>query len=141
MEPPAHFPSLCKKALRIALALHKKQPDEEPARRRSPPLQTLLLLLTSYLAYTVNDNSQICIDVHHVTIRNTSAFRVIRQNESIRHQLEMNYNWSLSARVLMMDSPEAAYQHLAVSEPLFQIGWCEGMAVCVCVYSDSVSSA
>ncbi|KAM6953170.1 testis-expressed protein 11 [Aplochiton taeniatus] len=26
MEPPAHFPRLCKKALRIALSLHRKQP-------------------------------------------------------------------------------------------------------------------
>ncbi|XP_041846510.1 testis-expressed protein 11 isoform X2 [Melanotaenia boesemani] len=27
MEPPAHFPQLCKRALRIALSLHKKQPQ------------------------------------------------------------------------------------------------------------------
>ncbi|XP_050983537.1 testis-expressed protein 11 isoform X2 [Labeo rohita] len=27
MEPPAHFPVLCKKALRIALSLHRKQPQ------------------------------------------------------------------------------------------------------------------
>ncbi|XP_066571221.1 testis-expressed protein 11 [Amia ocellicauda] len=29
MEPPAYFPSLCKKALRIALSLHKKRPDAD----------------------------------------------------------------------------------------------------------------
>ncbi|MGH0170306.1 UNVERIFIED_CONTAM: hypothetical protein FKN15_058582 [Acipenser sinensis] len=29
MEPPAHFPSLCKKALRIALSLHRKRPDSD----------------------------------------------------------------------------------------------------------------
>ncbi|XP_075337763.1 testis-expressed protein 11 isoform X2 [Odontesthes bonariensis] len=29
MEPPAHFPQLCKKALRIALALHRKQPQAD----------------------------------------------------------------------------------------------------------------
>ncbi|XP_024139848.1 testis-expressed protein 11 [Oryzias melastigma] len=27
MEPPAHFPVLCKKALRVSLSLHKKQPQ------------------------------------------------------------------------------------------------------------------
>uniref|UniRef100_UPI0037E95F5D testis-expressed protein 11 n=1 Tax=Semicossyphus pulcher TaxID=241346 RepID=UPI0037E95F5D len=32
MEPPAHFPLLCKKALRVALALHKKQPQADLAR-------------------------------------------------------------------------------------------------------------
>ncbi|KAM3867286.1 LOW QUALITY PROTEIN: testis-expressed protein 11 [Diretmus argenteus] len=32
MEPPAHFPMLCKKALRIALSLHKKQPQVDLAR-------------------------------------------------------------------------------------------------------------
>ncbi|KAM4621900.1 testis-expressed protein 11 [Polymixia lowei] len=32
MEPPAHFPLLCKKALRIALSLHKKQPQADLAR-------------------------------------------------------------------------------------------------------------
>ncbi|XP_028315519.1 testis-expressed protein 11 isoform X2 [Gouania willdenowi] len=31
MEPPAHFPLLCKKALRAALSLHKKQPQAEVA--------------------------------------------------------------------------------------------------------------
>ncbi|KAM9833946.1 testis-expressed protein 11 isoform 2-T4 [Syngnathus typhle] len=31
MEPPAHFPLLCKKALRVALSIHKKQPQEDPA--------------------------------------------------------------------------------------------------------------
>ncbi|XP_068596548.1 testis-expressed protein 11 [Brachionichthys hirsutus] len=31
MEPPAHFPLLCKKALRVALALHKKQPQADPS--------------------------------------------------------------------------------------------------------------
>uniref|UniRef100_A0A8C2ZEZ7 Protein ZIP4 homolog n=1 Tax=Cyclopterus lumpus TaxID=8103 RepID=A0A8C2ZEZ7_CYCLU len=31
MEPPAHFPLLCKKALRVALSLHKKQPQADPA--------------------------------------------------------------------------------------------------------------
>ncbi|KAJ3588406.1 hypothetical protein NHX12_011999 [Muraenolepis orangiensis] len=34
MEPPAHFPSLCKKVLRIALSLYKKQPDVDMARCR-----------------------------------------------------------------------------------------------------------
>lgn len=34
MEPPAHFPRLCKKALRVALALHKKQPQADLTRRR-----------------------------------------------------------------------------------------------------------
>ncbi|XP_059919031.1 testis-expressed protein 11 [Gadus macrocephalus] len=34
MEPPAHYPSLCKKALRIALSLHKKRPDGDMARCR-----------------------------------------------------------------------------------------------------------
>nr|XP_043895705.1 testis-expressed protein 11 [Solea senegalensis] len=29
MEPPAHFPVLCKKALRVALSLHKKQPQAD----------------------------------------------------------------------------------------------------------------
>ncbi|XP_064185289.1 testis-expressed protein 11 isoform X1 [Anguilla rostrata] len=29
MEPPAHFPLVCKKALRIALSLHKKQPQPD----------------------------------------------------------------------------------------------------------------
>ncbi|XP_036404932.1 testis-expressed protein 11 [Megalops cyprinoides] len=29
MEPPAYFPLLCKKALRIALSLHKKQPQPD----------------------------------------------------------------------------------------------------------------
>ncbi|XP_029586102.1 testis-expressed protein 11 isoform X2 [Salmo trutta] len=32
MEPPAHFPLLCKKALRIALSLHRKQPQADLAR-------------------------------------------------------------------------------------------------------------
>ncbi|KAL2077216.1 hypothetical protein ACEWY4_026720 [Coilia grayii] len=32
MEPPAHFPTLCKKALRIALSLHRKQPQADLAR-------------------------------------------------------------------------------------------------------------
>ncbi|XP_070693295.1 testis-expressed protein 11 [Pempheris klunzingeri] len=32
MEPPAHFPLLCKKALRVALSLHKKQPQPDLAR-------------------------------------------------------------------------------------------------------------
>lgn len=27
MDPPAHFPVLCKKALRVSLSLHKKQPQ------------------------------------------------------------------------------------------------------------------
>nr|XP_040028792.1 testis-expressed protein 11 isoform X1 [Gasterosteus aculeatus aculeatus] len=31
MERPAHFPLLCKKALRVALSLHKKQPQPDPA--------------------------------------------------------------------------------------------------------------
>uniref|UniRef100_A0A665XBE3 Protein ZIP4 homolog n=1 Tax=Echeneis naucrates TaxID=173247 RepID=A0A665XBE3_ECHNA len=31
MEPPAHFPLLCKKALRVALSLHKKQPQVDLA--------------------------------------------------------------------------------------------------------------
>ncbi|XP_052365383.1 testis-expressed protein 11 isoform X2 [Oncorhynchus keta] len=31
MEPPAHFPLLCKKALRIALSLHRKQPQADLA--------------------------------------------------------------------------------------------------------------
>ncbi|CAL8356416.1 unnamed protein product [Merluccius merluccius] len=34
MEPPAHFPLLCKKALRVALSLHKKTPDVDMARCR-----------------------------------------------------------------------------------------------------------
>lgn len=34
MEPPAHFPRLCKKALRVALTLHKKQPQVDLARCR-----------------------------------------------------------------------------------------------------------
>lgn len=34
MEPPAHFPRLCKKALRVALALHKKQPQADLTRCR-----------------------------------------------------------------------------------------------------------
>ncbi|XP_061756256.1 testis-expressed protein 11 [Nerophis ophidion] len=33
MEPPAHFPLLCKKALRVALSVHKKQPPADPAQR------------------------------------------------------------------------------------------------------------
>ncbi|XP_039976576.1 testis-expressed protein 11 isoform X2 [Xiphias gladius] len=32
MEPPAHFPLLCKKALRVALSLHKKQPQADLSR-------------------------------------------------------------------------------------------------------------
>nr|XP_020444009.1 testis-expressed protein 11 isoform X2 [Monopterus albus] len=32
MEPPAHFPLLCKKALRVALSLNKKQPQADLAR-------------------------------------------------------------------------------------------------------------
>ncbi|XP_069027812.1 testis-expressed protein 11 [Embiotoca jacksoni] len=32
MESPAHFPRLCKKALRVALSLHKKQPQADLAR-------------------------------------------------------------------------------------------------------------
>ncbi|CAG09799.1 unnamed protein product, partial [Tetraodon nigroviridis] len=32
MEPPAHFPRLCKKALRVALALHRKQPQADLTR-------------------------------------------------------------------------------------------------------------
>ncbi|XP_048031827.1 testis-expressed protein 11 [Megalobrama amblycephala] len=32
MEPPAHFPILCKKALRIALSLHRKQPQADLTR-------------------------------------------------------------------------------------------------------------
>uniref|UniRef100_A0A8K9VBQ0 Protein ZIP4 homolog n=1 Tax=Oncorhynchus mykiss TaxID=8022 RepID=A0A8K9VBQ0_ONCMY len=32
MEPPAHFPLLCKKALRIALSLHRKQPQADLTR-------------------------------------------------------------------------------------------------------------
>ncbi|XP_031158808.1 testis-expressed protein 11 isoform X2 [Sander lucioperca] len=32
MEPPAHFPLLCKKALRVALSLHRKQPQADLAR-------------------------------------------------------------------------------------------------------------
>lgn len=31
MEPPAYFPLLCKKALRAALSLHKKQPEAQLA--------------------------------------------------------------------------------------------------------------
>ncbi|XP_051931178.1 testis-expressed protein 11 [Hippocampus zosterae] len=31
MEPPAHFPLLCKKALRVALSIHKKQAQVDPA--------------------------------------------------------------------------------------------------------------
>ncbi|XP_077433772.1 testis-expressed protein 11 isoform X2 [Vanacampus margaritifer] len=31
MEPPAHFPLLCKKALRVALSIHKKQAHVDPA--------------------------------------------------------------------------------------------------------------
>ncbi|XP_049898404.1 testis-expressed protein 11 [Epinephelus moara] len=31
MEPPAHFPLLCKKALRVALSLHRKQPQADLA--------------------------------------------------------------------------------------------------------------
>ncbi|XP_061582036.1 testis-expressed protein 11 [Cololabis saira] len=31
MEPPAHFPLLCRKALRVALSLHKKQPQPDLA--------------------------------------------------------------------------------------------------------------
>lgn len=34
MEPPAHFPLLCKKALRVALSLHKKQPQTDLAQCR-----------------------------------------------------------------------------------------------------------
>lgn len=34
MEPPAHFPLLCKKALRFALALHKQQPQVDLTRYR-----------------------------------------------------------------------------------------------------------
>ena len=34
MEPPAHFPLLCKKALRVALSLHKKQPQADLSRCR-----------------------------------------------------------------------------------------------------------
>lgn len=34
MEPPAHFPVLCKKALRVALSLHKKQPQTDLTRCR-----------------------------------------------------------------------------------------------------------
>ncbi len=34
MEPPAHFPLLCKKALRVALSLHKKQPQADLDRCR-----------------------------------------------------------------------------------------------------------
>lgn len=34
MEPPAHFPLLCKKALRVALSLHKKQPQTDLAHCR-----------------------------------------------------------------------------------------------------------
>uniref|UniRef100_A0A3Q3D538 Protein ZIP4 homolog n=1 Tax=Hippocampus comes TaxID=109280 RepID=A0A3Q3D538_HIPCM len=30
MEPPAHFPLLCKKALRVALSVHKKQAQVDP---------------------------------------------------------------------------------------------------------------
>ncbi|KAG7264576.1 hypothetical protein CRUP_029131 [Coryphaenoides rupestris] len=43
----AHFPSLCKKVLRIALALHKKQPDEEPACRRQCVQRLIHLSLPS----------------------------------------------------------------------------------------------
>ncbi|KAL6480199.1 hypothetical protein MHYP_G00112320 [Metynnis hypsauchen] len=32
MEPPAHFPALCKKALRIALSLHKQDPHADLSR-------------------------------------------------------------------------------------------------------------
>ncbi|XP_041652937.1 testis-expressed protein 11 [Cheilinus undulatus] len=32
MEPPVHFPLLCKKALRVALSLHKNQPQADLAR-------------------------------------------------------------------------------------------------------------
>nr|XP_046261549.1 testis-expressed protein 11 [Scatophagus argus] len=32
MEPPAHFPLLCRKALRVALSLYKKQPQADLAR-------------------------------------------------------------------------------------------------------------
>ncbi|KAI4818716.1 hypothetical protein KUCAC02_004018 [Chaenocephalus aceratus] len=34
MEPPAHYPLLCKKALRVALSLHRKQPQADLARCR-----------------------------------------------------------------------------------------------------------
>lgn len=42
MEPPAHFPLLCKKALRVALSLHKKQPQADLARCRQNPLYCAL---------------------------------------------------------------------------------------------------
>uniref|UniRef100_A0A8K9UHR2 Protein ZIP4 homolog n=1 Tax=Oncorhynchus mykiss TaxID=8022 RepID=A0A8K9UHR2_ONCMY len=38
MEPPAHFPLLCKKALRIALSLHRKQPQADLTRCRCVPI-------------------------------------------------------------------------------------------------------
>lgn len=34
MEPPAYFPQMCKKALRAALSLHKKQPQADLAHSR-----------------------------------------------------------------------------------------------------------
>lgn len=37
MEPPAHFPVLCKKALRVALSLLKKQAEADLPRCRQGP--------------------------------------------------------------------------------------------------------
>ncbi|KAM9376204.1 testis-expressed protein 11 [Pholidichthys leucotaenia] len=43
MEPPAYFPQLCKKALRVAVSLHRKQPQPDLA-RCSKCLHTLIKL-------------------------------------------------------------------------------------------------
>lgn len=51
MEPPAYFPLLCKKALRVALSLHKKQPQADLARCR----HTNHLHAWKYLWHFIND--------------------------------------------------------------------------------------
>lgn len=57
MEPPAHFPVLCKKALRIALSLHKKQPQADLVRCRSAQTSSLLSKAYSSQASSVEVSS------------------------------------------------------------------------------------
>lgn len=55
MEPPAYFPLLCKKALRAALSLHKKQPEAELACSRHE--QTISFSSKSRFGQSVPDSA------------------------------------------------------------------------------------
>lgn len=74
MEPPAHFPVLCKKALRIALSLHRKQPQADLTRCRSD-LPSVCYLNNDVTTLIDNKRHQI---VPHLT--DTLHIRVCHSN-------------------------------------------------------------